>query len=163
MLVLLSIVISVGLSFEYVLIRVTGFLGSHLAWVEVAVATISAWCQHLWWAYVPDKTWPDPGLNISTKKASGQVQWQGKSISSHSLSMVGSESEVAQSCPTLCNPMDCSLSASAVHQIFQARVLEWIVISFSRGSSWPRNRTQVSRIAGRRFTAWATGEAPCYG
>ena len=55
--------------------------------------------------------------------------------------------------------MDCSLSGSSTHGIFQARVLEWIAISFSRGSSWPRNRTRVSRIAGRRFTAWATREA----
>ena len=58
-----------------------------------------------------------------------------------------SESEVAQSCPTLCYPMDRSLSGSFVHGIFQARVLEWIAISFSRGSSQPRNRTQVSCIA----------------
>ena len=63
-----------------------------------------------------------------------------------------SESEVAQSCPTLCDPMDCSLSGSSVHGIFQARVLEWIAISFSRGSSRPRNQTRVSLIAGRRFT-----------
>ena len=67
-----------------------------------------------------------------------------------------SESEVAQSCPTLCDPMDCNLSGSSVHGIFQARVLEWIAISFSKGSSQPRNRTQVSRIAGRPFTVWAT-------
>ena len=66
-----------------------------------------------------------------------------------------SESEVAQSCPTLCDHMDCSLSGSSVHGIFQARVLEWIAISFSRVSSWPRNRTQVSPIAGRLFTVWA--------
>ena len=46
-----------------------------------------------------------------------------------------SESEVIQSCLTLCNPMDCSLSGSSIHGIFQARVLEWIAISFSRGSS----------------------------
>jgi len=46
-----------------------------------------------------------------------------------------SESEVAQSCPTLCDPMDCSLPGSSVHGIFQAIVLEWIAISFSRGSS----------------------------
>ena len=44
-----------------------------------------------------------------------------------------SESEVAQSCPTLCNPMECSLSGSSVHGIFQARVQEWVAISFSRG------------------------------
>ena len=61
------------------------------------------------------------------------------------------KSEVAQSCQTLCNPMDCSLSGSSVYGIFQARVLEWIAISFSRGSSRPRNRTQVSCIAGRRL------------
>ena len=69
---------------------------------------------------------------------------------------LSTESEVAQSCPTLCNPMDCSLSGCSVHGIFQARVLEWIAISFSRGSSRPRNRTWVSHIAGKRFTVWAT-------
>ena len=49
-------------------------------------------------------------------------------------------SHVTQSCPTLCDPMDCSLQASFVHGIFQARVLEWAAISFFRGSSWPRDR-----------------------
>ena len=70
-----------------------------------------------------------------------------------------SESEVIQSCPTLCNPMDCSLPGSSVHGIFQATVLEWVAISFSRGFSWPRDRTWVSHIVGRRFTVWATREA----
>jgi len=73
------------------------------------------------------------------------------------------ESVVTQLYPTLCNPMDCSLSGSSIHGIFQARVLEWIAISFSRGSSRPRNRTQnwtrVSCIAGRCFIIWATREA----
>ena len=77
-----------------------------------------------------------------------------------SLPKSESESEVVRSCPTLCNPMDCSLSGSSVHGIFQARVLEWIAISFSRGFSRPRNRTRVSFIAGGRFTVWATREAP---
>ena len=67
-------------------------------------------------------------------------------------------SSVAQSCLTLCDPMDCSLPGSSVHGIFQARVLEWVAISFSKGSSQPRDRTRVSRIAGRRFTIWATRE-----
>ena len=62
------------------------------------------------------------------------------------------ESESAQSCPTLCSPMDCSLPGSSVHGIFQAIVPEWIAISFSRGSSRPRGQTQVSRIVDRRFT-----------
>ena len=69
----------------------------------------------------------------------------------HSSHMLVSESEVAQSCPTLCDPMDCSLPGSSVHGIFQAIVLEWIAISFSRGSSQPRDRTRVSRIVDRRL------------
>ena len=69
-------------------------------------------------------------------------------------------SEVAQSCPTLCDPMDGSLPGSAVHGIFQARILEWAAISFSRGSSQSRDRTRVSCIADRCFTVWATREAP---
>ena len=62
-----------------------------------------------------------------------------------------SESEVAQSCQTLCDPMDCSLPGSSVHGIFQATILEWAAISFSRGSSQPRDQTEVSRIVGRCF------------
>ena len=50
-----------------------------------------------------------------------------------------SECEVAQSCPTLCDPMDCSRPGSSIHRIFQERVLEWVAISFSRGSSQPRD------------------------
>ena len=49
------------------------------------------------------------------------------------------ESEVAQSCPTLCDSMDYSLPGSSVHGIFQARILGWVAISFSRGSSQPKN------------------------
>ena len=68
-------------------------------------------------------------------------------------------SEVAQSCPTLCDPVDCSLPGSSVHGILQARVLGWVAISFSRGSSQPRDWTWVSCIAGRCFILWATREA----
>ena len=71
-----------------------------------------------------------------------------------------SESEVAQSCPILCDPVDCNLLGFSVHGILQARILEWVAISFSTGSSWPRDQTQVSRIRGRRFYLWATREAP---
>ena len=61
-------------------------------------------------------------------------------------------SEVAQLCLTLCDSMDCILAGSSIHGIFQARVLEWVAISFSRGSSRLRDWTRVSGIAGRHFT-----------
>jgi len=60
---------------------------------------------------------------------------------------------------TPCNPMDCSPPGSSVHGIFQARILGWFAISFSRGSSFSRDQTQVSSTAGRSFTDWATREA----
>ena len=63
---------------------------------------------------------------------------------------------VAQLCPTLCDPMDCSPPGSSVHGILEARILEWVAISFSRGSSWPRDWTLVSCIAGGFFTVWIT-------
>ena len=102
---------------------------------------------------------------------------------------VGKWSEVAQSCPTLCDPMDSSLPGSSVHGILQARILEWAAVSFSRRSSRHRDRTRVSHTAlpdpgmepgsptwqadpsrprdgarvshtaGRRFTTWASREA----
>ena len=56
-------------------------------------------------------------------------------------------------------PVDCSPAGPSVHEILQARILEWVAISFSRESSQPRDRTQVSRIAGRHFNLWATREA----
>ena len=59
---------------------------------------------------------------------------------------------VAQSCPTPCDPMDCSPLGSSVHGILQARIVKWVAISFSSGSSWPRNQTWVCCIAGRFFT-----------
>ena len=56
-------------------------------------------------------------------------------------------STVTQSCLTLCEPMDCSLPGHPVHEIFQARILEWVAISYSKGSSQPRDRTHVSRVS----------------
>ena len=58
-----------------------------------------------------------------------------------------SESEVAQSCLTLCDPMDFSPPGSSAHGILQARILEWVAVSISRGSSWTRNQAQVSLTA----------------
>ena len=81
------------------------------------------------------------------------------SSSAKMRNMVKVKMLVDQSCPTLCDLMDCRLPGSSVHRILQARTLEWIAISFSGGSSWPRDRTLVSFLAGRFFTVWATREA----
>jgi len=66
---------------------------------------------------------------------------------------------VAQSCLTLCDPMDYSPPVSSVHGIFQARILEWVAISYSRGSSQHRDGIRVSCTSGRFFTVSATREA----
>ena len=66
---------------------------------------------------------------------------------------------IIRSCLTLCDPMNCSPPGSSVHGILQARKLEWVAIPFSRGSSWPRDWTQVSLSAGGFLTSWATREA----
>ena len=66
---------------------------------------------------------------------------------------------VAQSCLTLCNPMDCSLLGSSVYGILWVKILEWVAMPSSRGSSQPRDQTRVSCIADRLFTIWATREA----
>ena len=75
------------------------------------------------------------------------------------LNLKSPVSLVAQLCPTLCNPSDCSPQGSSVYGILQARILEWVAIPFFRGSSSPRDLTQVSCIAGGLFTIWANREA----
>ena len=72
--------------------------------------------------------------------------------------------EHAQSCPTLCNPMDYSPTGSSFYGLFQVKKLEWAAISFSNGSSRSRDRTHISCISyteGRFFATWATWGAPC--
>ena len=83
------------------------------------------------------------------------VDWTQLRKESLNLSIsVKGKVKAAQSCPTLCDPMDYT-----VHGTLQARILEWVAFPFSRGSSQPRDQTQVSRIAGRFFTSSATREA----
>ena len=69
---------------------------------------------------------------------------------------------VAQSCLTLCDPMDCSPPSSSVHGILQAIILEWIAIPFSRASSRSRDPTWVACIAGGFFTAEPPGKPPFF-
>ena len=80
-----------------------------------------------------------------------RVPWTARRSKQSTLKECESKSEVAQSCLTLCDPLDCSLPGSSLHGIFQARVLEWVGISFFRGSSQPKDQTQVSCIAGGFF------------
>ena len=110
----------------------------------------------------PEKALPI-AMMIEHNQKKRSIKWV---FLSHSIGSISyyevNWSEVAQLCPTLCDPMDCSLSGSSLHGILQARVLEWVAISFSRGSSWPRDRTRVSHIPGRCFNLWATKEAHSY-
>ena len=78
-------------------------------------------------------------------------------IKRKSLIVDSTEVKITQLCPTLCDPLDYT-----VHGILQVRILEWVAFPFSRGSSQPRDRTQVSCIAGGFFTSWATREAHEY-
>ena len=73
------------------------------------------------------------------------------------LIMKGMKVKVTQSCLTLCDPVDYT-----VHEILQAKILEWVAFPFSRGSPQPRDWTQVSYRTGKFFTSWATKEAPKY-
>ena len=105
---------------------------------------------------------PNPGIEPGSPALQANslpTELQGKPI--HGLRHVEtSQVLVAQSCPTLRNPMDCSPPGSSVHGILQARILEWVAIPFFRGSSQPRGRTRVSHIVDRFFTVRATWEAP---
>ena len=70
---------------------------------------------------------------------------------------------VTKSWLTLCKPMDCSPPGSSVYGISQVRILEWVAISFFRGSSWPRDQTHISCIGKRILYHWGTREAPKQG
>ena len=125
--------------------------------------------------------WEEAGITLSsflTLKSSDVTTGRNQGPSDPGLLFYASESEIqekfddlsylsewviiTQSCLTVCNPMDYSLPGSYVHGILQARILEWVAIPFSRGSSQPRDQTQVSCIAGRFFTVWATRADPPY-
>ena len=95
--------------------------------------------RHVWLFEIPVDCSP-PGSSVHGIFQAWILKW--------------SEVKVAQSYPTLCNSMD-----YAIRGILQARIPEWVAIPFSRGSSQPRNGTQVSHIASRFFAIWATRES----
>ena len=115
--------------YDYTVKETNRFKGSDLIdrvpeelWIEVRVIVQEAVIKT-----IPKKT--------KCKKA----KWLSEEVLQIAVERRESESEVAQSCPTLCDPMDYSLPGSSVHGIFQARVLEWVAISFSRRASQPRD------------------------
>ena len=102
---------------------------------------------------------PAPSLQtnvIGSNRESNSGSWISSSPFSFAFS-VWSEVKATQSCLTLCN-----LMGYTVHGILQATILKWVAFPFSRGSSQPRDRTQVSCIAGGFFTSWARGNRGLY-
>ena len=117
------------------------------------------------WPFVYHTVYPNPltmeGKRLSAEHNCDNIAMFAKSTSSRKMCCFSSLEWCVlhtQSCPTLCYPMDSSPPGSSVHGIFQTRILEWVAISFSRGSSQPRDQTWVSCIAGKLFTVWATRE-----
>ena len=113
-----------------------------------------ALCCHLW-AFSSCTAWALESVG-SLVLAAGLVApwWIRAWLHDQGSTMIGGcDEKVSPSCPTLCDPMN-----SAVHGILQARILEWVAIPFSRESSWPRDRIQVSHIVVRFFTVWVTRE-----
>ena len=91
------------------------------------------------------------------------LHWKAKSQAMDPQVSPWIKMKVTQSCPTLCDPMNCSLPGSFALGILQARILEWVAVLFSRVSSQPSNQTQLSCIEGEFFTIWATREAHSMG
>ena len=102
------------------------------------------------------KDWEAWGVQCIGLKMLDRAEWWNNN---KTINTVKVKALVTQSFSTLCNTMDCSLPDSSVHGISQAIILEWVTISISRVSSWPRDQTQVCYIAGKFFTIWATREA----
>ena len=128
-------------------LRHTG--SSSLARDGTPVPCIGSWSISCW-------TTREVSSALLTKQYSGL-----SAVSLLTLCMEWNQCSVAQSCQTLCSPMDCSLPGSSVHRIFPARILEWVAISFSRGFSQRRDWTRVffvSCLAGGFFTTVLLGK-----
>ena len=132
------------------------------------------WC-HFWFAF-PESSLVWSILSLQTVRGKFTT-WNGPLILSYVLNLFSISyfrtllegschwqlhmplCSVAQLCLTLCNPINCSPPGSTAHEVFQARILEWVAISYSRRAPWPRDATLVSWIARQVFYHWATREA----
>ena len=99
------------------------------------------------------------GINSSSGGKKAYLTWKYYFTPIHFIMVLACVRLVVQLYLTLCDPVDCSLPGPLSLVILQARILKWVAMPFSRGSSQPRDRAQVSHIAGRFFTIWATREA----
>ena len=105
---------------------------------------------------------PVQSFQLSRPHSKSGIRWgRGEAFTAKKLLQNWWKLWVVQSCPTLCDPVVCSPPGSSIHGILQARILEWVVIPFSRGSSPPRDRTWVSHIVGRFFSLWAAETNSC--
>ena len=125
----------------------------------------SAWWIFTNWTACPHNQHPGrrvgPHNTFSLWKGKSTMSWAVHAIPADCLFMASLVVVLfAQLCLTLCDPMDCNLPGSSVHGILQARILEWAAIPFSRGSSRPRDQTQVSCAAGRFFSVLLAGSVP---
>ena len=123
-------------------------------WRSIKAWNKTPWAQWWWWFIATscptlETPWTEACQAPLSVGFSRQEYWSGLPFPAPKVKV-----KVVQSCQTLCDPMDYT-----VHGISKARILEWVAFPFSRGSSQPRNQTQVSHIAGRFFTSWATREA----
>ena len=122
---------------------------------KISPTAMGTWSSRIWHVIsTPDSSF------ISEPITSGCLLWKLNCKSYRCCIHLSLKVLVAQSYPTFCDPMDYSPPGFSVHGLLQARILEWVAISSSRGSSWPRDQTWVFCIAGRFFTIWTTRKAP---
>ena len=117
--------------------------------------------RRLSWAFFQRRHRDDQQIHekmFNINNHQGNANQTHNEISSHTCKKV---CMCDQLCPTFYDPMDCSSPGSSVHGIFQARKLEWVAISSSRGSSWPRDRTCVFCLERQILYQWAMWEVPC--
>ena len=98
-------------------------------------------CNPLQCSGLENLPWTEEPGELSSIGSQSRTRLKWFSMHILSQTQIGYWSEVAQSCPILCDPRDCSLTGSSIHGIFQTRILEWVAISFSRRSSQPRDWT----------------------